>query len=384
MDAVLVDALPRLLDAGDGDGLPRRVGYQPSLDAPSDDPHPSFVERKQVDWSRVRKLLALSEKANHWTNFGPVTAALERFLGRLLGLPEERCVVMCSSATTALHAVIGLHELKLGRKLRVVGCAYGFFSSNIGPLADIVLVDSDTEGMLSLEALAALDPDSYDAVLVTNLFGLRADLSDYRAFCRARGKTLIVDGATAIAGVDRSAPDGDDEVISFHHTKPWGVGEGGCAIIAREDADIVRGFLNFGVNLPRSAARCATNGKISDYASALIIDRLERMPVWSFYYRAQQHRLSRLGASRGLALLSGNNPDAIVAHVALLAPAPVAAEPLLEQPVVLRKYYRPLGDGDCPVAQRLYAHIVNVPAHSGMQVLSDEAALALIDAACAG
>lgn len=382
MDAALIDALPRLLDAGEVTDLPRRIGYRPSLDAPVEDSEPTFVEAKQVDWARVRKVLALSEKANHWANFGPVTAALERLLGHLFGLPEDRCVVMCSSATTALYAIVGLHEFKLGRQLRVVACAYGFFSSNIGPLKDVTLLDSDPRGMLSLEALAAHDPESYDAVLVTNLFGLEADLAAYRAFCRAHRKILIVDGATAFSGVDRSAADGDDEIISFHHTKPWGVGEGGCAIVAHDDAPVVRALLNFGVGLPPSAARCATNGKISDYASALILDRVERLPVWSFYYRLQHDRLARLAGEIGVARLSGSNVDVVSAHLPLLAPVPVSAEALLTLPMTFRKYYRPLGDGPHPVAQRLFDHMVNVPAHSGMAAVTDEAMLALLEAAC--
>lgn len=380
MNALYAATQPFLLDPSDVTGLPRRVGYQPGLDEPCDDPQVSFIERKQVDWTRVRKVLALSEKSNHWANFGPVTAALEGFLAHLLGLPENRCVVMCSSATTALFSVVGLNELKLGRPLRVVASAYGFFSSNIGPLEGVQLIDSDEQGMLDVDALAELDEDSYDAVLVTNLFGLHPDPEPYRGFCRAHGKILILDGATAIGGVDRSAADGEDEVISFHHTKPWGVGEGGCAIVAREDADKIRSFINFGVGLPRTVARWATNGKISDYASALILDRLERLPVWSSHYRAQHERFGQLASSLGIARLRGANVEVISAHLGLLADAPFGMDRVSALPVPCRKYYRPLGEGSFPKAQHLYARMVNVPTHSGMDAVADDTAIAALSA----
>lgn len=384
MHAVLNDILPQPLDMGDVTDLPRRIGYRPSLDAPAETGDPSFIEAKQVDWPRVRNILQLSEKSNHWANFGPVTAALERLLGHLLGLPDNRCVVMSSSATTALFAIVGLHEFKLGRPLRIVACAYGFFSTNIGPLRDVTLIDCDARGMLSLEALERLDPESYDAVLVTNLFGLHAELGAYRAFCRARRKTLLVDGATALAGVDRAAADGDDEIISFHHTKPWGIGEGGCAIVARDDAAVIRALLNFGVGLPPSAARCATNGKISDYASALIIDRVERLPVWSRHYRAQYDRLARIAAETGIASLSGGNREAIAAHLPLVSPVPVPLDSLLPLPLTFRKYYVPLGEGPHPAAERLFAHMVNVPAHSGLAAVPDGAMRTMMETACLG
>lgn len=382
MDAVLDDILPRLLDVEDVADLPRRAGYRLSLDAPVETREPTFVEAKQVDWSRVREILQLSETSNHWANFGPVTTALEQFLARVLGLPKNRCVVMSSSATTALYAVVGLHEFKLGRPLRVVACAYGFFSTNIGPLKDVRLLDSDARGMLSLDALDQCDPESYDAVLVTNLFGLNAELAAYRAFCRARRKILIVDGATALSGVDRCAADGDDEVISFHHTKPWGIGEGGCAIVARDDAPAIRKLLNFGVGLPQAVAHYASNGKISDYASALIIDRLERLPVWSSYYRAQYDRLGRIADDLGIPSLSGNNLDVVSAHLPLVAPSPVSAEFLLTLPMTFRKYYRPLGNGSHPKAERLFAHMVNIPAHSGMAAVADGTMRAMLAQAC--
>ena len=348
-------------------GVPARADYRPELDFPALEGEVHFLEQKKTDWTRVQQFLELARKANHWTNFGPVTAALERALEHLMGVPASRAVVMCSSGTTALYALIGLHALKRGRPLRVVTSAYGFFCSNTGPLTDAVtLVDCDERALLDIGLLARVPAESYDAVLLTNVFGMSSEFDVYRDFCRANRKTLLVDNATAPVGYKRDYDGAPDEIVSFHHTKPWGVGEGGCAVVAREDADTLRGFLNFGVGLPPAAAPYATNGKISDFSSALILDRLERYPVWTTYYRAQYSRILRLARAAGLREFRADNDKQVHAHLPMLAPAARSMKDLQGGPFPIRKYYRPLADRGMPVAASIYERMVNIPTHAGM------------------
>ena len=355
-------------------GLPPRVGYRPEFDSPAREGRVAFLELKRTDFRRVEQILELSRRANHWTNFGPATAALERSLEYVMGVPRSRAVVMCSSGTTALFALVGLHALKRGRPLRIVTSAYGFFSSNIGPLAgSVTLLDCDERGLLDLDLLGRVSPDSYDAVMVTNVFGMSPELDAYRNFCRAGNKVLLVDNATAPIAYERNYDEAPDEIVSFHHTKPWGMGEGGCAVVAREDADAIRGFLNFGVGLPSSVAAYTANGKISDFSSALILDRLERYPVWAAHYRAQYQRILRLAKAAGLREFRPPNDTQVHAHLPLLAPAPRSMKELQNAAFPVRKYYIPLTDRGVPVAASLYQCMVNIPTHSGMAAVPEDA-----------
>jgi dTDP-4-amino-4,6-dideoxygalactose transaminase len=355
-------------------GLPPRLGYSPELDSPAREGRVAFLELKRTDFRRVEQILELSRRANHWTNFGPATAALERSLQYVMGVPRSRAVVMCSSGTTALFALVGLHALKQGRPLRIVTSAYGFFSSNIGPLAgSVTLIDCDERGLLDLELLARVPRDSYDAVMVTNVFGMSPELDAYRNFCRAGNKVLLVDNATAPIGYERNYDEAPDEIVSFHHTKPWGMGEGGCAVVAREDADAIRGFLNFGVGLPSSVAAYTTNGKISDFSSALILDRLERYPVWAPHYRAQYLRILRLAKEAGLREFRPMNEKQVHAHLPLLAPIPRGMMDLQNDAFPVRKYYKPLTEYGVPKASSLFEHMINLPTHSGMAAVPEDA-----------
>ncbi|HEY4282748.1 MAG TPA: DegT/DnrJ/EryC1/StrS family aminotransferase [Chthoniobacterales bacterium] len=334
-----------------------------------------YLENKPPNHQRVKELLGLSAKANHWANGGPVSCLLEEQIAEITQLHPERTVVGCANGTAALNILAGLHAMKRGRALRWVVSGYSFFSCFIGPFAGSLVIDCDDEGMLDLDKLSALPTGDYDGVCVTNLFGLHPDLRRYEDFCRERGKALIVDNAQGFFCVDRSRPDCPDEIISFHHTKPWGFGEGGCVLVSEEDEAIVRSIINFGVSLPDSAAPWVFNGKMSDVAAAYIVDRLERIPNWLPQYKTQRHRLTLEVLDRtNLTLLSPDrHPFPGTGNIPFLAPRPIDPDQLENDFIALRKYYRPPTNPALVKAHDLFARIVNIPCHREIAALRPEA-----------
>ena len=351
-------------------GLPARA-HLSSDPAWSHQRQVRYIEDKHVDWARVQQILSLSERARQWANGGPVALALERALEHVLDLPQDRAVVVCASATAGLQALAGLHALKRGRALRWVVCDYTFFCQHTGPFADAILVDCSEAGLIDLAAVAALPDEAWDGLVVTNLFASLADVSAFTTFCRARGKMLIVDSAAALFGPDRRSGDQPAEAISFHHTKPWGLGEGGCVIIDRDDVPVIRAAINFGAGAPDLLKRFAGNGKISDIACAPILDRLEQLAIWAPAYRAQRERIEALCAVAGVPVLANAPRRAVLASVPALARTPVQRDDLAGRSFDVGKYYPPLGTG--PVAHRLFARIVNIPAHADMAAIESDA-----------
>jgi dTDP-4-amino-4,6-dideoxygalactose transaminase len=291
-------------------------------------------------------------------------------VAKIADLEEDRVAVPASSATTALHAVVGTHEVLAGRPLVWLVSAFGFFSTVIGPLAGRAkVVDCNRSGMIDLDQVAALAADSWDGMILTDLFGFNLDISSYRDLCSERDKLLVVDSATSFPAhrVSRSKV---SEVISFHHTKPWGFGEGGCAIVDRDHAHLVRSFLNYGKGIEVEFARFATNGKMSDVAAVVILDRLSRMPDWSRGYHQQRERMFDLAARVGIEVLGKPARQVISPHVPLLAPRAIAVDELPKTRFTIEKYYRPLS-ANCPVAADIYSRIVNVPCHPMMADVTD-------------
>ncbi len=110
------------------------------------------------------------------------------------------------------------------------------------------------------------------------------------------------------------------EIISFHHTKPWGFGEGGCAIVDRDQAELVCALLNYGKNIESSFSCYATNGKLSDVSAAVILDRLFRRSEWSGDYDLQRQRISDLAAKAGIGYLRRPAPEVSSPHLPFMAP----------------------------------------------------------------
>ena len=204
-------------------------------------------------------------------------------------------------------------------------------------------MDCNSEGMLSLSELESLPADSFDGIVITNIFGTSPDIEKYVEFCRLNGKQLIVDNAAVLDGFPRDRPGQTfDEIISFHQTKPWGLGEGGCAVLAGQEDMVFRGMINFGVGLNKSAARWATNAKISDFSCALILNRMREIYMWGPLYQEQAERIREIAVEAGLRMLAPMDLNALIPpHLPMLARHPISYSDIECDKFVMNKYYLP-------------------------------------------
>lgn len=338
-------------------GLPPRSEYDPEIDFPALEGAVSSFEHKKIDTQRVEEILEFSSQYS-------VITMLERSLEYMMGVPQDRAVVICSSASAALLALVGLHTLKQGRPLRVIASAYGVSAALVAHSGTTVtLVDCDQTGLLDINLLNNISPDSYDALLVTNVFGLSSDIKQHREFCQVNKKILLVDNSATLIDYERTITDAPDEIISFHHSLPWGVSDGGALVIARTDAQIVRGFFD------NDVAAYVTKANMSDLTAASILERLERYSVWSDFYRAQYTRIYRLANHIDSCVLGIVNPKRLYATLPLFAHASIAVEGLGNLSVPIHKAYQSATIQDAPVANSLYEKIITIPTHSGMAAL---------------
>ena len=122
--------------------------------------------------ARIATLLEDCAAENTWANRGPVYHRLADAFAEHLKIPQGSKVTPCSNGGVALEAMARLHEQDLGRPLRWVGSSFSFQNMGRGYFADITFIDCDASGLLSLDALNALDPDSFDGVVVVNTLGM--------------------------------------------------------------------------------------------------------------------------------------------------------------------------------------------------------------------
>lgn len=327
----------------------------------------ALVENKPIDFSHVADLLAHCQHCNQWANRGPLYWTLAEAYHTHMNLPADVTVTPCANGGLALEILARFHEVKHARPMQWVGSAFSFGNLGRGWFNGMRLIDCDTEGMLDLAALRALDPGTYDGFVVTNIFGLWRDFSAYIAFARSSGKAMLIDNA---AGIDRQVPDWPYQSFSLHHTKPYGAGEGGLFLSPVDEAEAIYALLNFGP-FDTNGHVWLNNGKLSDIACAFQLDRLARYSDWAPRYCEQAERIQAIAGEFGLRPLVPGPLDRPSMNRPFLAEGEILVE-RVRRSVKLQfgKYYKPLSDQTRAVS--VFERLVNIPTHPDVKLLGDD------------
>ena len=147
------------------------------------------------------------------------------------------------------------------------------------------LADVDPQTLLLSRASVepALTTPGVDAVVVTHLYGLVADVEPIAALCRERGIALIEDCAQAAGagrGGRRAGAFGDAATFSFYPTKNLAaLGDGG-AVVTDDDgiADRLRRLRQYGWETKYHVSlRGGRNSRLDELQAAVLRTRLGRL-----------------------------------------------------------------------------------------------------------
>jgi dTDP-4-amino-4,6-dideoxygalactose transaminase len=219
-----------------------------------------------------------------YSSWGPLALELEERLSRCFSLPAGG-VVSASSGTSALTAAILSAAGRAGSERRVaiipaltfVATAVAAESCNYVPR--IVDVDRET-WQLDPELLAArTDLDEVAIVVPVAPFGRSVPQSSWLEFRERTGIPVVIDGAATFEAAITQSEQILGELplaLSFHATKAFATGEGGC--VASTDTTMVEQVgqaLNFGFSGSRNSATPSLNGKLSEYHAAVGLAELD-------------------------------------------------------------------------------------------------------------
>lgn len=334
-----------------------------------------FIENKPLDMALVGDLFEECRAVNHWANFGPLYHRLADEYAQHMGLGADVILTPCANGGIGLELLARAVTQEQGvSKLRWVGSAFSFKNLGRGYFADMQLLDCDAGGMLDLDALKALPTDSYDGFVVTNPLGMSRDFDRFIAFANASGKKMLIDNA---AGMDRVVPDWPWQSFSLHHTKPYGMGEGGLVLSPRGIQEELIYLINYD-KMPENPAHWANNGKISDLSCAFHIARLRGIDQWENAYRDQRARIAGLFADCGVQPLLDPQDAPLTNSLAVLFPGPLDPKKL-KRPfrIATARQYEPLADR--PQARAIHDRIINFPTHPDMAQLTDSDIVADIE-----
>ena len=239
-----------------------------------------WIADKEVDYDLVQKLLAPSIKTNQLTNYGPAVKNLELYFRKHLDLEDDRCVIAVVNAATGLSVLT--KAIQLTDKIKTLQWYtqdFTFPSAIQGFLSECKVTDFDQNFELNVDGLQA--HYDLDGLIVTNLFGHLVDIKTFQIWAKKENKYLIFDNATAgfsYYNHKNCNNYGDGSIISLHHTKSIGFGEGGLIITLKKYEKMIRRLINFGfevINGHIHSHPCGLNAKMSDISAAYIMAYLE-------------------------------------------------------------------------------------------------------------
>ena len=246
---------------------------------------PSLPPTEEID-----RYLELSRGERWFSNSGPCWRLLRDRLGERAG---AYCVPVASGTLGLMAALAAVLEAPgSGAKRGAVMPSFTFLATaqaaawaGLEPrLADIAPDHWHLDPALLERALR--EGEEIGAVLAVSAFGTPPPAEArqrWESACREAGVPLVVDsaagfGAVAEDGVPIGAQ-GDVEVVSFHATKPFAIGEGG-AVFTRDRTlrDRLELAVNFGFRPDRSVGLPGgLNAKMSELHAATALAVLDRL-----------------------------------------------------------------------------------------------------------
>jgi dTDP-4-amino-4,6-dideoxygalactose transaminase len=261
---------------------------------------------RRVDASRV------------YSNFGPLTLEFQNRLSNYFGTSHD-CIVSASCGTTALMAAVlaTAGPATKGKPYALVP-AFTFVATAIAvERCDYrtYFADVDINNWM-------LDPqllqnhhllDQIGVIVPVAPFGRPVPQAPWQAFQKRTGVPVVLDAAASFDCLIDSRVQFIGEipaVLSFHATKSFGTGEGGCIIST--DAPLIGRAgraLNFGFHGTRDSAAASLNGKMSEYHAAVGLAELDGWSAKQAGLEAVAQRYRQALSSNGLVSRFFARPD---------------------------------------------------------------------------
>lgn len=342
------------------------------------------VLRPQLPKARaVAKYLRWIDENRTYTNFGPLTAAFQSGLAEWLGI-GEREVVSVSSGTAGLMAAMLCLPPRAPRRNLALMPAFSFAATAIAAERcgfEPYFADVDA-------ATWALDPTALEhhprlaeigVVISVSPFGRPTPHDPWQAFQKRTGIPVVIDAAAAFANVMRDpAPyvGHIPTVFSFHATKSFGIGEGGCVVSTDRDlAERLSASTNFGFRGCRDSAAPSLNGKLNEYQAAVGLAALDEWPAKAAALERVAAAYRARMARRGLDASFFNAPEVDFYYALFMLPdadATARLERALDEAGVDYRFW--YGDGlhahshfagrrrdDLPITRTITKRLIGLP-----------------------
>ena len=348
--------------------------------------------------------------SNQFTNNGQNVINLQQRIKTLFNIDNNKNVLMVCNGTMGLNALVAGLSIFYNKPLKFAVQAFTFPCSVQGLLMNSLIYDIDENGGIDLECLER-DNEKFDGILITNCFGCSTNIRLYEEFCNKYDKILLFDNAcTSHTEYDGNKTNNCDEnnnncdenkknnncdenknnnydetykngiinknqlnygngcMVSLHHTKPIGFGEGGFIVFDEKYLESMQKAICFGYTNDNhyNYQPYASNFKMSEIASIYIDDYLNNFEqIKSHHLKIAKYFIKKLNESNlnNIVKLYGNFSDysnTLLSTLPILFNHKVDIDFFVEHKIEVKKYYYPL-DLNCSVSLAKFNNIICFP-----------------------
>jgi dTDP-4-amino-4,6-dideoxygalactose transaminase len=332
-----------------------------------------FIADKYINHDIVSQLLEKNIQTNQFTNYGPNVQYLENIIKNKFDV-NNKVVIVTNNATSAIHLLYTtINYYNKNKKINWATQAFTFPSSIQGPMNNIKIYDIDYDGGLDISKL----DNEINGIVVTNIFGNVTNIKKYLDWKNIDpdNRFIIFDNAATLYTYyngNNSINYGDGSIISFHHTKPFGFGEGGAIIIDKKYEFIARKLINFGIGLENNKyySNLGNNFKMSEISAIYIIQYIltEYENICDKHYKYYNYLKNKIKNNNNIKLFKSYHDNIIVPSCFCLLLNKNSDEyknKLIKNDIVCRKYYYPLKN--TPIATDIFNRILCIPCNINME-----------------
>ncbi|GHV57437.1 hypothetical protein FACS189460_4000 [Deltaproteobacteria bacterium] len=213
------------------------------------------------------------------TNGGPLTARLEKLL-------RDYCQVdylqLTANGTLALQLALAALDIAGGEIITTPFSYAATVSAIMWERCVPVFVDIEVDNFtLDPNLIEAAITDKTRAIMPVHVFGYACDVEAIENIAAAHGLKVIYDAAHAFGSRWRGRPllsYGDVATCSFHATKLFHTGEGGCCALREASVNQALGLLKSFGHIGDDHIRLGLNAKMSELQAALGLSVFPRLP----------------------------------------------------------------------------------------------------------
>ena len=345
----------------------------------------NWVPNKNINNILVNNLLKESLKNNQFTNYGPNVQLLENKIKEIYKINNNKSVIVVSNGSIAIQLLAKTIEIYHNKNINWTTQSFTFPPSLQMNLSNTDIIDIDLEGGIDLNEIK----ENQDGLIITNVFGNIVNIDKYLDYCKKNNKYLIFDNAATHYTFYKNKNClnyGDGCIISFHHTKPFGFGEGGAIIVDKKYEETIRKLINFGINLyeDKYYSSEGNNCKMSDISAVYILQYLEdhfdiiinkHQELYNYLENKIQDLNIKLFPS-----FHDKNKNCVSCFCLLFENYELSKKienVLLENNIFCRKYYHPLKETKNTLT--IYNKILCIPCNIDMNIQDIDFILELIN-----